>query len=294
MILVTGGTGFVGQALVKQLVQLGKPVRVLLRPSAVSPNLPRGIQVEVAVCSLGDERRLRAAMKDVDIIYHLAGSERKGSKADFIKVDVEGTKSLAGVAMDAGVKRIITLSHLGADRASAYPVLKAKAIAESHLVQSGVKYTILRSAVIFGKNDHFTEPLMRLMRLSPGIFLIPGDGSSILQPIWIEDVVTCLCWILDDDSSVNQTISIGGSEYLSFMEICETLLRYKGLKRSMVSISPAYLRILSVWYEQFYKNFPVSTFLLDYLAADRTCPLDTLPRHFGIIPARLHQHLDYL
>jgi NADH dehydrogenase len=294
MILVTGGTGFVGQALVHQLDQLGKPVRVLLRPSAESPNLPRGIQVEVAVCSLGDERRLRAAMQDVDTIYHLAGDERKGSKADFLKVDIEGTRTLSRVASEAGVNRIITLSHLGADRASAYPVLKAKAIAESYIVQSGVKYTILRSAVIFGKRDHFTEPLFKLMSLSPGVFLLPGAGDTLLQPIWIEDVVTCLCWILDDPTSVDQTISIGGSEYLTFREICETLMRQKRIKRSLISIMPAYLRILSVWYEQFYRNFPVSTFLLDYLAADRTCPLDTLPRHFGIIPARLHQHLDYL
>ena len=93
MILVTGGTGFIGQALIRQLVSLGKPVRTLLRPSIVTPNLPRGIPIEVAVSSFDDERSLRAAMKGVDVIYHLAGSERLGSRlADLVGVDIEGTK----------------------------------------------------------------------------------------------------------------------------------------------------------------------------------------------------------
>jgi uncharacterized protein YbjT (DUF2867 family) len=294
MILVTGGTGFVGQVLVQHLVSMGKPVRVLLRPSPKSPDLPRGIKVEVAVCSLNDERRLRAAMKGVDVIYHLAGTERRGSKSDLSGVDIEGTRVLAQVAVQARVDRFIYLSHLGADRASAYSVLKAKAIAESHIHQSGVNFTIFRSALIYGKNDQFTTKLARLLKISPGFFLIPGDGSTMLQPIWIEDLVTCLTWILEDPATINQCYSIGGGEYLSFKEIIESIMAVIGVRRYLFEMMPAYLRIFSLWLEQFYPKFPLSVFMLDYLAADRTCALDTLPRMFGIIPARFNQHLDYL
>jgi uncharacterized protein YbjT (DUF2867 family) len=173
-------------------------------------------------------------------------------------------------------------------------VLKAKAIAESHIQQSGVNYTIFRSALIFGKNDQFTVPLARLLKISPGFFLLPGDGSTMLQPIWIEDLVTCLTWILEDPASINQSYTVGGGEYLSFREIVENLMATIGIHRYLVDMMPAYLRIFSMWFEQFYPKFPFSVFMLDYLSADRTCSLDTLPRMFGIIPVRFSQHLDYL
>ncbi len=98
MILVTGGTGFMGRVLIRHLVIMGKQVRMLLRPSPTSPNLPRGIPVEVAVCSLQDQRSLRSVMKGVDVIYHLASAERLGSsRADLTGVDIEGTRSLVEV-----------------------------------------------------------------------------------------------------------------------------------------------------------------------------------------------------
>ena len=129
MILVTGGTGFIGKALVRNLVESGHSVRILIRPSPRSPDLPFGVGVEVAVSSLSDERGLRAAMVGVDTIYHLAGVERRGAYANLMNVDIAGTQKIVTAASDARVKRILFTSHLGADRASAYPVLKAKAIA---------------------------------------------------------------------------------------------------------------------------------------------------------------------
>jgi uncharacterized protein YbjT (DUF2867 family) len=294
MILVTGGTGFIGKALIRHLAALGRPVRILLRPSQQSPSLPVGIPVEVTVCSLMDERGLRAALKGVNVIYHLAGTERHGMRADLNGVDIESTQVLSQVASQAGVERIFYLSHLGADRFSAYPVLKAKAIAEGHLIHSGVNYTIFRSAVVFGPGDQFTTSLARLFRLSPGIFLIPGKGDTILQPIWLEDLVTCLIAAMDDRQFVNQVFSIGGGEYLSFREVVEIISRTLRTKRYIISFSPAYLRGVALFMEQFFPNFPISMYWIDYLAVDRTCALDSVPRLFGLMPERFSYHLEYL
>ena len=120
---------------------------------------------------------LRAALKGVDVVFHLAGSERAGSHADLTGVDVEGTEVISRVCAEAGVRRFFYLSHIGADRSSAYPVLKAKAIAEHNVIDSGVNYTIFRSAPIFGENDQFTVPLVLLMKRLPFIFLMPGEGE---------------------------------------------------------------------------------------------------------------------
>jgi len=294
MILVTGGTGFIGKALIRQLVATGNQVRTLLRPSPQSPNLPRGVPVEVAVSSLLDERGLRAAMKDVDVIFHLAGAERLSSRADLQGVDVEGTRILTDVAARAGVERVFMLSHLGADKESAYKVLRAKAIAETLIIKSGVGYTILRTGPVFGPGDQFTTSLAKVLRMTPFIFLQPGDGSSVIQPVWIEDLVACLVWALQEPSTMNQVYSIGGMETLSFHSIIQSIMAASGAQRWIVPLQPAYLRSLAVWLEHSRPNFPISLYWLDYLAADRTCSTDSMTRLFGLMPARFHQHLDYL
>jgi len=294
MILVTGGTGFIGRVLIEHLVSLGKPVRMLLRPSQLSPNLPLGLPVEVAVCSLKDERGLQAALKGVDIIYHLAGTERLGTRADLMGVDINGSQAIAKAAAQANVDRIFFLSHLGADRLSAYPVLKSKAIAEAHIIHSGVSYTIFRSAVIYGPGDQFTTSLAKIFRISPGFFIMPGKGDVVIQPLWVDDLVTCLTYAMEDPATRNQIFSIGGGEYIKFHQVLEYIQDAIGVHRILFSLSPAYLRSLAVYMEHSFPQFPISIFWVDYLATDRTCPLDTLPRLFGLMPARFNQQLSYL
>lgn len=293
MILLTGGTGFVGKALVQHLIASGKTVRILLRPSKVSPQLPRGIPVDAAVCSLRDERGLRAAMRGVDTIVHLASSERHSGRANLTEVDVLGTQGLVNAARQAGIKRILYLSHLGADQASAYPLLRAKGLAENIVIRSGLDYSIIRSAVVFGPGDQFTTAFSRLVRISPGFLMIPGDGNTLLQPLWIEDLVNCLALAIERDDLIGQTISIGGLEALPFRQIMLHIMEAMGIQRRFWSVSPPTLRLLALIADQFPK-FPVSIYWLDYLAVDRTTLLDSVPRTFGILPARFYRQLDYL
>ena len=293
MILVTGGTGFIGQHLVRQLVLQGYEVRILLRPSVESPNLPTGLPVQVAVSSLSDQRGLRAALKGINSVVHLAGTEVHGIRSNLEGVDIEGTKTLSIAAKEAGIERILYLSHLGADKSSAFPVLKAKAIAESLITQSGIESTIFRSAVVFGPNDHFTKAFARVIQISPFVLLIPGIGSTLLQPIWVQDLVTCMAMALGDPNSANKTYLVGGGETISFRAILGLIMDKIEIHKRVIPIFPGYLRVLSVWLEQ-NRSFPISAYWIDYLAADRICSLDSLPRNFNLIPARFHQSLSYL
>ncbi len=294
MILVTGGTGFIGKALIRNLVESGYPVRMLIRPSSRSPELPLGVPVEVAVSSLNDERSLRAAMVGVDVVYHLAGVERRGAYADLMNVDIQGSRLVAEAAADAGVDRIFFLSHLGADRASAFPVLKAKAIAEEYVRRSRVHFTIFRTAIVYGPNDGFTTGLARLFSVVPYFFFMPGNGRTLIQPLWVEDLVTCLTWALDDNATRDQTFELGGPEYFTFLQVAEMVMHTCNLPRRLVPVRPPYLRGLTVLLEALFPGLPVSVYWLDYLAANRTCALDTLPRAFSLMPARMSQRLGYL
>ncbi len=294
MILVTGGTGFIGRSLIKALVSSGEQIRVLLRPSKSSPNFPKGIAVEVAVSSFSDQRSLRAALKDVDVLYHLAGAERQGLNANLNQIDVEGTATLMRACKDSNLKRVFFLSHLGADRGSAYPVMKAKGIAENWIINSGIPYTIFRSGAIYGPGDQFTIPLAKLLRILPFIFLLPGDGSNLLQPVLIDDLITCILLAVEDEKKVNRVISIGGIESLTYMEIVKMIMKQAGIKRELISVTPEFLRGMTLWIDQIYPKFPVSIFWLDYLAVDRITNLDSIPREFGLIPSRFKNQLEYL
>ena len=106
-------------------------------------------------------------MRDVDTVIHLAGSERKSTRADFENVDIIGTRNLVEVAADRHVNRFLFLSHIGANKSSAFPVLKAKAINEGDLMQGGLNYTIVRTSAVFGRDDQFTTSLAKLIRRMP-------------------------------------------------------------------------------------------------------------------------------
>jgi NADH dehydrogenase len=294
MILVTGGTGFIGNVLIRHLSQSGYAVKLLIRPSKDSPNLPKGLPLDVAVTSLSDEKGLRAALKGIDVVYHLASAESLGRRAQLTEVDIRGTQAITSAAAQAGIERFLYISHLGADRASAYPLLKAKGIAEHAIKSSGVPYTIFRSAISYGEGDHFTNGLAFLLKVSPYFVMLPEEGSALLQPLWVEDLATALTWSLEMPQTRNETIEVGGPEYLSFKQICQLILEKINIKRRFVDISPVLLNRLTELLEILMPNFPTSVFWLDYLASNRTANMDVLPRIFNLLPSRMNQRLGYL
>ncbi|HUG35127.1 MAG TPA: NAD(P)H-binding protein [Anaerolineales bacterium] len=294
MILVTGATGFIGRALVRQLSNTGQEVRVLLRPSPRSPRLPKGVPVEVSVVSLNDERGVRAALRGVDQVIHLASAASLGRRGSLLATDIEGTRTLARNAKDAGIERLLFLSHVGADRASAFPIHKAKGIAEEHIRRSGVPHTIIRSTIVFGHEDSFTNNIATILRYVPFIFPIPGDGRILLQPLWVEDLVTALVWALQNPDTINQTYEVGGGEYFSFRQIVETLMTVTRTRRALLPLPIPFMRGLFVTLDPFIPNANISTYWLDYIAANRTCPVENLSRAFGLMPARFAYRLDYL
>jgi NADH dehydrogenase len=294
MILVTGGTGFIGSYLVRHLAELGMPYRLLLQPGIDQANLPRQTGINVALSSLEDERGVSSALRGVEVIYHLVGVERAGVKANLMETEVNDLDRLTSLAKRAGVRRFFYLSHLGADRASAYGLMKAKGIAESIIRKSGLTYTIIRSSMVYGEGDNFTINLAKLIKMSPGLVLVPGDGSTLVQPLWVEDLVTSLIWALDMPSTENAIIEVGGPEHLPFLDVMKLIGTQLKLRRRYVDFNPVQLSFLTQLLENRIKDFPTTVFWMDYLAENRTCDLDSMPRNFGINPARMKHKIDYL
>lgn len=294
MILVTGGTGFIGQNLIRRLSVEGHKVRTLIRPAAYSPQLPRGVPVEAAISSMNDPRGLRAALVGVEMVYHLAGVHWEDPAPNLRSTEVEGTRQLLEAAQDAGVERLVYLSQIGADQLSAYPLLRAKGLAEDLVRHSPIPFTIIRSGLVYGQSDHFTTTIAKLLALSPGILPMPGDGTSLVQPLWIEDLVSCLIWSLNLEDVYNETIEIGGPEFLSVRQVINEIMAATGARRILLPTRPSYLRIMVSTLRYFLPRLPISNYWVDYFAANRITELDALTKIFGLLPARLPRHLDHL
>ncbi|HOE35044.1 MAG: NAD(P)H-binding protein [Chloroflexi bacterium] len=294
MILITGGIGFIGGELVRQLTAMGLPYRYLLQPGDRDYLLPRNTSFDIVVSALSDERGLKAALKDVDAIFHLSSVEQIAGHQDLQQVEVGNVETLAKTASTAGIKRFFYLSHLGADRASAFGLMKAKGIAEHAIQKSGVPYTIFRSSMVYGQGDVFSSYLLGLFKVFPFFVPIPGDGSVLLQPIWVGDLTACMAWSLSMPETTNTILEIGGPEHLSFREILTLISARIKSNKKFLELNPLRMNRLIQFIQSTRKGFPGSAFWLDYLAENRICALDSLPRVFGINPARFQQKIDYL
>jgi NADH dehydrogenase len=135
---------------------------------------------------------------------------------------------------------------------------------------------------------------MRVLRFNPIIFLLPGNGEMKLQPLWIQDLISCLALSRHDDRTIQKIFTVGGGEFLSYKDIVRIVMKKTGKHRILVPFSPAYLRTLNLWLGRNERGFPYTNAWLDFLASDRTCALDTLPKLFGLLPARFEKKIDLL
>ncbi len=182
MILVTGASGFVGSALIAYLSQQGLPVRALLRPSRYSPRLPRNIPVEVAVSSLADERGIRAALRDVNCIFHLASSEKEGQQVDLEAVEcVRGLENL--LKQQTGGVRAILFSAYRCRPHFGFPAFRAMAMAEKLIQSSKVRSDHYRTSVNLRTGDGFVSYSAWIA--AAAAVHHPGCDDIMMQPLWI-------------------------------------------------------------------------------------------------------------
>ncbi len=293
MILVTGAAGFVGRHLVAQLLAQGLAVRCLAPPGRDAALLtPAGLTVpELAGGHLLDEESLFRAATGVHVIFHLASAQWWGRTRDLQRYELAGTRNLVRAARAARVGRIITLSHLGAARTAAWPLLQVKGLVEEIIRQSGLAWTIIRSGLIFGEDDAFINALALSLRANPLFFLMPGRGEVVMQPIHIDDLVSALAASLRRLELVDTLVEIGGPEYISLRDLLSTLMRVWHMPRFLISVPPWLLRRMAVLYSRLLPRVMLTPQLLDLLAISRVTQIGNAWNYFGVRPRRLEDNL---
>jgi uncharacterized protein YbjT (DUF2867 family) len=283
MILVTGGTGFIGRHVVARLAADGENVRVASRGDRKT-DLPEGVEQVAADVVSGEG--LAGALAGVERVAHLVGviTEKGGQRFD--PVIRGGTANLVDGARRAGVKKLVYVSAIGAAYGPKFPYWHAKWQAEQAVTAGNLNQTVLRPSLVFGPEDDFFNRLERLIRRAP-LVPVAGSGRTRFQPIWVEDVAECVVACLKDGVHDHETVEIGGPEYYSYNEIIDLIRRKLGSRKPKVHVPLWLMRPSARVFQMVLPSPPVTTDQLAMLEKDNITELDAVPKAFGFTPKSL-------
>jgi uncharacterized protein YbjT (DUF2867 family) len=282
MILVTGGTGFVGSHLIKRLRQEDVPVRAIVRSPDKTQAL-KDLGVDVVKGDISDTASLEKAATGVERVIHLVGIIQEAPVATFEGVHVGGTRNLLDAAKKSGVRHFFYQSALGTRPNAKSKYHMTKWAAEELVRDCGIPYTILRPSLIYGSGDQFTIRLSEMIRLSPFLPII-GSGRSKVQPIFIDDVVTCILKTVTSDCCLNEIYEVGGPDQLSYEEVTIAIADAMGVKRPTLHLPLFFMKSMATVFEAVLPKAPVTTDQLIMLQEDTVCNMRDIRDAFGIEP----------
>jgi NADH dehydrogenase len=275
---------------VARLVDGGHDVRVLARGQR-DADLPASVEVVQGSVTSGEG--LPEAMAGVEKVIHLVAIIRETGDQSFEGVIWRGTERVVEGAKVAGVKKLVYVSAIGALDDPTYPYLQAKFQAERAVTRSGLNHTVLRPSIVFGEGDEFINALASLMRYSPFV-PVAGDGKTRFQPIWVEDLVTCIIACLDEDAHLGEVLEVGGPEHLSYDEMLDVVKEALGKSRLKLHVPLAVMRSVAQVMEWVLAKPPVTREQLKMLSLDNVTETDAVTKSFGVQPWRLADSLDYI
>jgi uncharacterized protein YbjT (DUF2867 family) len=248
MILVAGGTGFVGGAIVRELRRRGQHVAVLTRDATRAGRRFQDPAVELREGDVRDAAALEPAIRGSDVVigcqqFPNSPIENPSRGQTFEEVDAKGTENLVAAAKAVGAKRYIYLSGAGAAPDEPHHWFRAKWRAETAVRESGLLYTIFRPSWVYGPEDKALNRFLGMSRFLPFVPLIGNAGEQRLQPVFIDDVSRAVAEALVHPTADNQVFELGGPEVLTMKEIVRIALEVSGRRRLMISAPKPVMRL---------------------------------------------------
>jgi NADH dehydrogenase len=264
VILVTGGTGFVGSHVVRELRARDLPVRCLVRsPRKASKATAWG--AEVTQGDVTDIASLRRSATGVETVIHLV-AVRQGPEKLFQRVMVEGTGNLLAAAEEAGVRRFVHMSALGTSKETKdlVPYYRAKWETEQLVRGSVLPEVIFRPSFVFASDGGILPTFVKLARLAP-VTPIVGSGKQRIQPIWADDVAAYFAEAVARDDVTGRVFELGGPDAVTWNEFWERLKRTLGSRRPSLHVPMGLMRANALLTERLPGNVPLTRDLLRML-----------------------------
>jgi uncharacterized protein YbjT (DUF2867 family) len=288
MILVAGGTGFVGTKVVHALRATGLPVRVLARKPDKQEQL-RTWGCEIVAGDMTDVESLRRAVEGCETVVHLVALPPFAGAEPTERVMVQGTRDLVDAAKNAGVKRVVLMSALGTEEGREIaPYYHAKWEEEQAVKYSGLEHVIFRPSFIFGRDGGLLAQQIRLVRYSP---VTPVLGRHRLQPIWVEDVAEFFAKAVSAPETANRTFDLGGPDRLTWAELHALIRKLLGKRRLAFTMPPALLKAGATVGQVLppLKGAPAAVDMLDL--GDNVCDPQPAIDAFGVTPIGVEEQV---
>jgi len=278
VILLTGGTGFVGGHVLATLRASGRPVRCLVRSPAKA-----GLECDLVQGDMTDPASLQKAVEGVDTVVHLVAI-RQGSDEKFERIMKQGTRDLLTASKEAGVRRFVHMSALGTSEESKdlVPYYGAKWEMEQAVESSGLPYVIFRPSFVFERDGGILPTFSKLARFAP-VTPIIGSGERKLQPIWAGDVGAYLDKAIDVDAATNRTFELGGPDVVTWNEFWKRLKKARGIRRPSIHVPVGFMKANALLTERLPGDIPLTRDLLKMLEhADNVVSNDDAQQTFEV------------
>ena len=252
-ILVTGGTGVIGEGAIPELLGHGHQVRLLSRHA--DDDAKQWDDVESFQGNVADASSIAGAAAGCDAILHIAGIVAENPPdVTFQSVNVDGTQNVIDEAKRSNVRRLIFVSSLGADiGTSAYH--RSKFDAERLVERSGLDWTIVRPGNVYGPGDEVVSLILKMVRALPAVPVI-DTGDQNFQPIWHEDLAKVLASTVERNDLNSRILDAAGPEITSMNDLLKRFAEITG--RSPVKVPvPMALAQLTTKLGSFAVDLPV-------------------------------------
>lgn len=259
MLLLTGATGLVGSALLPRLIAEGQPVRCLVRdPRRLGA---QRVRVQIALGDLADPPSFRNAMRAVDTVVHLAASTRDQPRGSIEELAAIATWRMVEAAQRAGVERFVFFSALGASTHHRARLFRAKALAEQAVRESDMHTIVIAPSLVYAPGDRWLTLIERLSLLP--VVPVSGRGRAVCQPIWAEDVASCVVAALGanggENGATHKRYELAGPQTMTYNETINTALHSLNRERPLVPIpTPIVSRTLRLVEQAIHTNTPVT------------------------------------
>ncbi len=245
-VVVAGGTGFIGRAVVERLLAAGQDVAVTTRDPGGRD--PWDGQVERRQAFAGDHVSLARVFTRADVVVQCIQFpnhpvENRALGHTYLEVDGRGTAVAVQAARRVGVRRFVYVSGAGAGQGRPQPWFRAKDQAEAALRASGLEAVVLRPSWVYGPGDRSMSRFVFFCRQLPVVPVI-GDGRNRVEPVWLDDVARCVELAVLREDAAGRTLELGGPERLSIDEILLTIQKVLGRRRPLLHHPAALMKLL--------------------------------------------------